>query len=258
MGSRLARSLPIVAIVGAVVAVLCLGVQSASRRSVLVDTGETRSVVEASGLAPLLALHPSSIDDPAFRAAVAHLQEMPYIAYVWLFAPDGTIIQGNLAVSKGGTAQGMATDETRRVLEALPDGMLSADQRLAFLAASAMQSEGEHNDVFRHLLREIRGPDGQLVGLVGLTYAVNPGIGAPPDVLSVLSLVGLLLGMGVYWLALPAWVWLDARTRGERAWVWAVFVLLGNLVALIAYILARAPRSPAPAGQSPIGDDLRA
>jgi hypothetical protein len=41
-------------------------------------------------------------------------------------------------------------------------------------------------------------------------------------------------------------VWLDARARGERAWVWAVFVLLGNLVALITYILARRPR-PRPA-----------
>jgi hypothetical protein len=39
------------------------------------------------------------------------------------------------------------------------------------------------------------------------------------------------------------WVWLDARARGERAWVWAVFVLLGNLVALITYILARRPGS---------------
>jgi hypothetical protein len=57
------------------------------------------------------------------------------------------------------------------------------------------------------------------------------------------------LGLASYWLSLPAWVWLDARARGERAWVWAVFVLLGNLVGLITYILARRPRpQPAAAG----------
>jgi hypothetical protein len=56
-----------------------------------------------------------------------------------------------------------------------------------------------------------------------------------------------LLALAVYWLCLPLWVWLDARERGERAWAWAVFVLLGNPVALPAYILARVPRS-APAG----------
>ena len=242
MGNRLVKSLPTVAVIGALIAVLCLGVQSAGRRSILADTGETRRVVETSGLAPVLALHPSSVDDPAFRAAIAQVQDVPYVAYVWLFAPDGAIIQGNLAVSKGGTAQEMATDETRRVLGMLPEGTLSAEQRMAVLAGSAMQREGEHNDVFRHLLREVRGPNNEMVALVGLTYDVNPGISAPPGALSVLLLVGLLLGMSMYWLSLPVWVWLDARTRGERAWVWAVFVLLGNLVALIAYILARVPR----------------
>jgi hypothetical protein len=242
MGARLAKSLPIVAVIGALTAVLCLGVQSAARHSTLVDTGETRRAVETGVLTSLLALHPSSIDDPAFRAMLAKVQNMPYVAYVWLFTPDGEIIQGNLAVSKGDTAEEMATDETRRVLGILPEQMLSAEQRMAVLSASAMQREGEHNDVFRHLLRELRGPNGELVAMVGLTYDVSPGIGKPPNALTVLLLVGLLLGMGVYWLSLPLWVWLDARTRGERAWVWAVFVLLGNLVALIAYILARVPR----------------
>ena len=242
MGNRLAKSLPIVAVVGALVAVLCLGVQSAGRRSVLVDTGDTGRAVEGNVLTPLLALHPTSIDDPAFRQAIAQAQNAPYVSYVWLFAPDGTIIQGNLAAPKGSYTRQMATDETQRVLGILPDEMLSAEQRMAVLAASAMQREGEHNDVFRHLLREVRGPNGELVALVGLTYDVSPGISTPPSALTVLLLVGLLLGMGVYWLSLPAWVWLDARTRGERAWVWAIFVLLGNLVALIAYILARTPR----------------
>jgi len=242
MGNRLTKSLPIVAVTGALVAVLCLGLQNAGRRSSLVDTGDTRRAVEANALAPLLALHPASIDAPAFRQAIAQAQGAPYVSYVWLFAPDGTIIQGNLAAAKGGDTRQMATDETQRVLGILPEEMLSAEQRVALLAASAMQSEGEHNDVFRHMLREVRGPSDELVALVGLTYDVSSGISTPPGALTVLLLVGLLLGMGVYWLSLPIWVWLDARTRGERAWVWAIFVLLGNLVALIAYILARSPR----------------
>ena len=49
------------------------------------------------------------------------------------------------------------------------------------------------------------------------------------------------IGLMVYWLVLPWWVFLDAKARGERAWVWAMFVLLGNLVALFAYLLARHP-----------------
>jgi hypothetical protein len=107
-----------------------------------------------------------------------------------------------------------------------------------------VQAEGEHNDVFCQLLRPVRAPDGSLAGLVGVTYDVSPGGGLPSLLFIALVLVGLA-AMAVYWLSLPLWVWLDARRRGERAVVWAVFVLLGNLVALLAYILVRAPRPEA-------------
>jgi hypothetical protein len=38
-------------------------------------------------------------------------------------------------------------------------------------------------------------------------------------------------------------VFLDARQYGDYACAWALFVLIGNLVALIAYLLARPPKS---------------
>jgi len=244
VSSRFRKRLPLVAVVGALVALLCTIASTAGRRSNLADMGETRRVVETTTLARLEALHPDSIDDPAFREAISQAKDAPYVAYVWLFAPDGRILEGNLAVSPDSTVEGSATGETHRVLEILPAGTLSAKQRLAMLAASAMQAEGEHNDVFRHLLREISGPDGRLVALVGVTYDVSPAVGSPGTAWRI-SLVAGFLGLGAYWLSLPAWVWLDARARGERAWVWAVFVLLGNLMGLITYILARRPRPAA-------------
>jgi len=241
MGKRLKRGLPVVAVVGALVALVCLSVLSRRRQVVLTDTGETRRVVETRVVAQLQALRPSSVDDTSFREAVAQAKDAPYVAVVWLFAPDGRILEGNRSVSRG-TVEESATDEMRRVLEMLPEGALSAEQHTALLAASAMQKEGEHNDVYRHLLRQVHGRDDDLVALIGYTIDVNPAVGSP-GVAYKLLVAMLHLGLGAYWLALPAWVWLDARARGERAWVWAVFVLLGNLVALIAYILARAPRS---------------
>ena len=241
MGKRLKRGLPIIAVVGALVALVCLSVLSRRRQVLLTDTGETRRVVETTTVAQLQALRPSSLDGTSFREAIAQAKDAPYVAVIWLFAPDGRILEGNRSVSRG-TVQESATDEMRRVLGMLPKGALGAEQRIALLAASAMQKEGEHNDVYRHLLREVHGPDDDVVALIGITYDVSPATGSPG--LAYKLLVAMLpLGLGVYWLALPAWVWLDARARGERAWVWAVFVLLGNLVATIAYILARAPGS---------------
>lgn len=244
MSSRFRKRLPIVAVIGASVALLCTIASTAGRQSNLADTGETRRVVETTTLARLEALHPDSIDDPAFRKAIVQSRDAPYVATVWLFAPDGRIVEGNLAVLPDSTVEGSATGETRRVLEILPAGTLSAEQRLAVLAASAMQADGEHDDLYRHLLRQVRGPDGSLIALVGVTYDVSPAAGSPRLGWKATLLAGFL-GLSAYWLSLPAWVWLDARARGERAWAWAVFVLLGNLVALITYILARRPRQQA-------------
>ena len=242
MVKRLKRFLPVVAVVAACIAlVMAVAVGPwLGRQMLLTDTGETRRVVEGT-LAQLQALRPVSLDDAAFREAVVQARDAQYVAYVWLFTPDGEILEGNRAISQG-TVGASATDEMRRVLGMLSDGTLSDGQRTALLAASAMQKEGEHNDVFRHLLREIHGPDGELVAWVGVTFDVSPAVSAP-GAGYISFVVGLFLAMAVYWLSLPAWVWLDARARDERAWAWAVFVLLGNLVALIAYILVRAPRS---------------
>lgn len=239
MDSRLKKVLPYVAIIGAVFALICLIVLSFQRQASLIDTGETRHSVEAS-LEAILASQPSSVEDAAFQEALTRLEDEPYVAVVWLFTPQGQILQGNLAFFEG-NVDISATDETKRILAAQPEGFLSAEQRTALLAASVMQAEGEHNDVFRHLLREVRSSAGDVVAYVGVTYDVNPTISAFPGALWVSLMVGFLLGLAVYWLSLPTWVWLDARARGERAWVWATFVLVGNLVALVTYILARRP-----------------
>jgi hypothetical protein len=86
--------------------------------------------------------------------------------------------------------------ESLRMLAALPSNTISAEQRTALLAASVMQAEGEHDDVYRHLLREVRGPGGDLVAFIGVTYDVNLAIGAPPSAAWVLLLAGWLLGSG--------------------------------------------------------------
>ena len=247
MSSQLKRALPIVAVIAALVAVLILVLSSNERQVMLTDTGETRAVVQAAlvqiGL-PDIPLGNKSSDLELVVGATKRLQQTPYVAAVWTFAADGRIVYaaGSTAASAAsGTAEEHATDETRRLLASLPADSLSADQRLAILAASTIQAEGEHNDIYRHLVREVRGAGGSLVALVGVAYDVSPAAGAAPTAGWIASMLGLLVALGAYWLSLPLWVLLDARDRGERAPVWAAFVFVGNLVALLAYLLARAP-----------------
>ncbi|MCJ7738229.1 MAG: hypothetical protein MUQ10_13095, partial [Anaerolineae bacterium] len=237
MSRFLKHYLPVVAVIGALVAAASIVLGAGTREQTLVDTGETRASVEDT-LAVIQSTTPASIDDASLHRALVNTEHAPYVSTVWLFTPDGKILAGNQAFSKG-NVQDSATAETRRILETLPEDSLSHEQAIALLAASVMQAEGEHNDVFRHVLRPVRDAGGQVVALVGLTYDVSPSIGALPGIATMLLAACALAGLGVYWLALPLWVWLDARDRGERAWVWGTFVLIGNLVGLITYLLTR-------------------
>ena len=50
----------------------------------------------------------------------------------------------------------------------------------------------------------------------------------------------VMLGSSIlFWLSIPAWMALDAQKRRERAAAWGFFGLLGNVIALVVYLLVR-------------------
>jgi len=240
MSDRFRNALPWVALICGLIAILGITWLSLWREELFIDTGETLASVEKS-LQPLLSLQPASIDDAQFTSAVEQVTNASYVATLWLLNPQGEIVMASGASASSfsqGTSQQWSTDSTQRLLSALPDDALSQEQQTLLHTSSAIQREGEHNDIYRHLVRQIRSPDGSIVALIGIAYEITQGeVELGWKVLVLTSLFGLL----GYWLALPLWTWLDARQRGERAWAWAIFVLLGNLMALLAYLLARVP-----------------
>jgi hypothetical protein len=240
MSERLKRRLPVAAAISVLVALTGFIVASRTHRRVSFDTGETRRTVDAA-VAELQAMRPSSLDDPPLQQALEKLRRARYVAAVWLVRPDGQIAFSNAKYADRGRVEEWATEETRRVLSEVPEGFLTPLQRTALLAASAIQREGEHNDVLRQMVRPVHASDDTELGIVAVSYDANPGLGGFPGVGYAVAVFMIPLGLAVYWLALAGWVLLDAKVRGERAWVWAMFVLLGNLVALFAYLLARQP-----------------
>lgn len=243
MSKRAIRILPLTMLCGGLVMVSCLVSASLHRQRGLVDTGETRSVVEVTA-ADLQARRAATLEDRAFRQAVRDALQARYVVAMWLFTPDGRI-----AYQAGGGPDPSrfyewATKEMKTVLDSLPEGAISDEQVGALLAVCALRGAGggDHNDVFRHMVRPLRSPEGASVGWLGIAYDVNPGVSAAPSVGWVLLLAGILFGAVAYKVSLVSWVFLDAKARGERAWVWMLFALVADLVALMAYLLARAPK----------------
>ncbi|MHC4637995.1 MAG: hypothetical protein ACYTBV_10905 [Planctomycetota bacterium] len=239
----LKRLLPILAVVSALTAIICLVLLLFWLRSNLIDTGQTRPAVEAE-LAKLQSMHPASIDDVAFRQAVEQVSQTRYVAATWLFAPDGRIVYGppmfmtRIRAENKIRAEELATNDILLVIKALPKETLSDEQQLLLFTWSAIRREGSHNDILRHLVQPVRTPDGSTVAVIGMAYDISEWVGSPGLVWKVTVLI-LAISLGVYWLSWPLWVLIDARQRGERALVWVAFVFIGNIVALIAYLLTR-------------------
>jgi hypothetical protein len=245
METKLTKFLPWLALAGLILVVGSFVFSSNKREEMLIDSGETTQSAEQTA-ALIQSIHPEKITDVDFQEQVEALLNEPNIATVWLFDA-----QGNTVLSEGSTArrklegniEDLAPIDVKRLLETLPKDTLTEQQRGMLLTAAVIRSEGEHNDIYRHKVAEITSSSGKVVGWVGLAYDNNSQIRQQPDITYILGLLLFFAGLVVYWLSLPAWVYLDARGRNERAVVWAVFVLIGNLAALTAYLLVRQPVS---------------
>jgi len=240
--ARVRRVLPWAAVAAAALVIVLLVSGTAQRRALLVESAQTRAAAEAAA-AEIQDARPAAMNDSALLSAATAAAHARHIVCVWLVDRAGTVVYSSGGIAAAGdSVEHMATRETRRILGEVPPGDLGADQRLRLLLASALQAEGEHNDVFRQMVRNLVGQNGELLGLVGVTYEASGALGQPGGAYIALVLL-FALAFVTYWLALPAWVYLDARRLGERAVPWTVFVLLSNVAGLIAYLLARPPRS---------------
>jgi hypothetical protein len=196
-----------------------------------------RQSVERS-MNALLPAEADSADSPDLLQAVERLKTEDYVIWVWVVDPKGDIsFSYNGPADVGGNVYDLSQYEEDLIFAVDPrqmDPIIEMELRLAM----ALRREGEHNDIYSHLVRYIPGPDGQPAAFVGVTYeAVDSSPGILDIVFGILGAVGLSL----YWLGLPLWVALDARAGGcgRTSVLWGLFVLVANAAGLLAYLLIR-------------------
>jgi hypothetical protein len=223
------------------IATLALIAGNSRRDTWLKETGQTRRAVEESA-ARLLPAAADSAADPRLRAGAAQLAQQPYVTRLWLVDPSGRILLSqNSPGREGDSVHDLAPDEFAAVLRGAPGATLNDSQRTQLLTMAAQRRDGDHNDVFKPLLRVVRTPAGTEAAFVALCYLVNPESGG----FTLLVMVGAA-GIALYWFGLVGWVFVDARARRENAALWALLVFFTNLVGALAYVLATRPRDPRP------------
>ena len=67
-----------------------------------------------------------------------------------------------------------------------------------------------------------------------------------PSFLRITSLSLFSLVLLVIWIVVIVWVYRDAERRGMNGVLWALLVLIGNLIGLLIYLIVRSDNLPVP------------
>jgi hypothetical protein len=128
-------------------------------------------------------------------------------------------------------------DQNRGLINAV-EGSIDTVQKQVISIAAAIRREGEHNDIFGHLVMPLKSNQNELAGFIGVAYSLENDSESSVAIFIIID-VALIICFLVYWLSIPVWVYFDSRKRNDKYILWTVFVLIGNLPAYIAYLLSR-------------------
>jgi len=116
------------------------------------------------------------------------------------------------------------------------EGSIDTLQKQVVSIAAAIRCEGEHNDVYGHLVVPLKTDQNEMVGFIGIAYSLSD-LKTPLSAYLIVS--SLFICFLIYWLSLPAWVYFDTRKNNSKSVLWILFVLIGNLPAYIAYLISK-------------------
>ncbi|MCE2449237.1 MAG: hypothetical protein J4F35_12870 [Candidatus Latescibacteria bacterium] len=198
------------------------------------------------------------------------------IGEVWVTDAQGLIVYYGRHIPPVRNVADFPLGSLTKILNMIPEDVLSPIQRTAILLPTIIGGHWSRvspsfsslsvgiNMIPKHLIVSTEEPismyGGELVemnrvkdGLIAATVSrsqYNPPLQERSEESERLSLlrnttgIAALASFFLFWLSIPAWMTLDAQKRRERAAVWGLFGLLGNMIALIVYLLVRENGQP--------------
>ena len=198
------------------------------------------------------------------------------IGEVWVTNAQGLIVYYGRHIPPVRNVADFPLGPLTKILNMVPEDVISPIQRTAILLPTII---GGHwyrvspsfsslsvgiDTIPKHLIIFTEEPftiyGGELVemnrvkdGLIAATVSrpqYNPPLQERSEESERLSLlrnttgIAALAGFILFWLFIPAWIALDAQKRREKAAVWGLFGLLGNMIALVVYLLVRENGNP--------------
>ncbi|OFX74286.1 MAG: hypothetical protein A2X12_06660 [Bacteroidetes bacterium GWE2_29_8] len=180
-----------------------------------------------------------NVNSKAFFDYINKMLSGAVIKTKWLVSPKGEVIyaKGEMTASTAlnSNIYSLVDAQNRGLIDAVECNLDSIQKGVMYVAAS-IRREGEHNDIYGHLVIPLMTNTHVLAGFVGVSYTLDDS--KTPIRIYVISIV-LIICFFMYWLSLPIWVYYDSRKRNNKYILWTLFVLIGNLPAYIAYHITR-------------------
>ena len=198
------------------------------------------------------------------------------IGEVWVTNAQGLIVYYGRHIPPVRNVADFPLGSLTKILNMVPEDVISPIQRTAILLPTIIGGHWSRvspsfssltvgiDMIPKHLIISTEEPITRYVGELVEMNRVKDGLIAatvsrsqynpPPQERSEeserLSLLRNMTGIAapvsffLFWLFIPAWMTLDAQKRREKAAVWGIFGLLGNMIALVVYLLVRENGNP--------------
>lgn len=232
------KILPWMALSSGILVILLLGFATLLKPSKSVESTVNRTIA-LDKLNEIRVDSADSLNSNAFFDYLEQTLSVPVIKTKWLISEKGEVIYTKGMMSQSTPLHSnvfcLADDQSRGLIEAVECNIDTLQKHIMFIAAS-IRREGEHNDVLGHLVMPLKTSSNVLVGYIAVAYSLDDFKPATPIYLVVI--VALMISFLLYWLLLPVWVYFDCRDRNNKYVLWSIFVLLGNIPALIAYLIS--------------------
>ena len=232
------RLLPWVALNSGILVILLLGLAIVLKPSKTIESTVNRKIA-LEKMQQIRMDSTENLNSSAFIGYFEKVLDCSVITTKWLISAKGEIIYAKGAMARStplnASIYNLADAQNWGLIDAVEDHLDDVQKSLLFVAAT-IRSEGEHNDIYGHLVMPIKRSSNVLAGFVGISYSLDDS--KQPfknyDIL-ILALISCFL---LYWLSLPVWVYFDCREKNNKYMLWSVFVLFGNIPALVAYLLS--------------------
>jgi hypothetical protein len=179
------------------------------------------------------------LNSKAFFNYIDKTLNCPVISTIWIITEKGEIIyaKGAMAASTPvhESIYNLIDNQNRGLIDAVEES-INTIQKKVMIVAAAIRREGDHNDVYGHLVMPLKSDFNELAGFIGVAYSLDDS--KPPFQIYMIG-VALFISFIIYWLSIPVWVYYDSRKNNDKYIFWTLFVLIGNLPAYIAYLITR-------------------